>query len=94
MRAADWSSGRCSHLLPGQVTGVSPQIGDIHSVENALIDRPSISIHAYGANIGAIERHMFVLETGETKLFALGYANTTLPNLWDRSAETRACLGI
>ena len=82
------------HLFPGQVTAVSPQIGDIHRVENALSDRPSISIHAYGANIGAVARHRFVLETGETKPFVSGYANTRLPNLWDRSAETRARLGI
>jgi predicted metal-dependent enzyme (double-stranded beta helix superfamily) len=81
-------------LLPGAVAAVSPQIGDIHLVENALPDRPSISIHAYGANIGAIARHVFVPESGETKPFVSGYANRTLPNLWDRSAETRARLGI
>jgi predicted metal-dependent enzyme (double-stranded beta helix superfamily) len=82
------------HLLPGQVTAVSPQIGDIHRVENSLSDRPSISIHAYGANIGAVARHVFLLETGEVKPFVSDYANKTLPNLWDRSAETRARLGI
>jgi len=81
-------------LLPGAVTAVSPQIGDIHLVANALDDRPSISIHAYGANIGAVARHVFVPESGETKPFVSGYANRTLPNLWDRSAETRARLGI
>src|SRR5690348_13305412 len=41
-------------LTPGMLAAVSPRIGDIHSVENALADRPSISIHAYGANIGAV----------------------------------------
>jgi predicted metal-dependent enzyme (double-stranded beta helix superfamily) len=82
------------HLVPGQVTVVSPNIGDIHQVENALTDRPSISIHAYGANIGAIARHVYLLEAGETKPFVSGYANKTLPNLWDRSAETRIRLGI
>lgn len=41
-------------LSPGEVTVVSPTVGDIHKVGNALEDRPSISIHAYGANIGAI----------------------------------------
>jgi predicted metal-dependent enzyme (double-stranded beta helix superfamily) len=81
-------------LLPGAVAAVSPQIGDIHQVENALDDRPSISIHAYGANIGAVARHLFVLESGETKPFVSGYANRMLPNLWDRSAATRARLGI
>ena len=81
-------------LTPGMVAAVSPRIGDIHSVENALADRPSISIHAYGANIGAVARHVFVPETGETKPFVSGYANRMLPNLWDRSAAVRARLGI
>ena len=81
-------------LVPGQVTAVSPEIGDIHAVENALPDRPSISIHAYGANIGAVARHVFLVESGEAKPFVSGYANKTLPNLWDRSAETRARLDI
>ncbi len=81
-------------LSPGAVTAVSPQIGDIHQVENALADRPSISIHAYGANIGAVARHVFVLDSGDAKPFVSGYANPMLPNLWDRSAATRARLGI
>jgi predicted metal-dependent enzyme (double-stranded beta helix superfamily) len=81
-------------LLPGAVTAVSPQIGDIHYVANALADRPSISIHAYGANIGAVARHVFVPDSGEVKPFVSGYANRMLPNLWDRSAATRARLGI
>ena len=81
-------------LAPGQVTAVSPDIGDIHAVENALPDRPSISIHAYGANIGAVARHVFLVGSAEPKPFVSGYANNTLPNLWDRSAETRARLDI
>jgi 3-mercaptopropionate dioxygenase len=81
-------------LVPGAVTAVSPQIGDIHQVENALGDRPSISIHVYGANIGAIARHVFVPDSGERKPFVSGYTNRTLPNLWDRSAAIRAALGI
>ncbi len=81
-------------LVPGAVAAVSPQIGDIHLVENALPDRPSISIHAYGANIGAVARHVFAPESGEVKPFVSGYANRMLPNLWDRSAAIRAQLGI
>jgi 3-mercaptopropionate dioxygenase len=81
-------------LVPGAITAVSPAIGDIHQVENACPDRPSISIHAYGTNIGAIARHVFQLESGEVKPFVSGYANNLLPNLWDRSAETRARLGL
>jgi predicted metal-dependent enzyme (double-stranded beta helix superfamily) len=79
-------------LVPGGVTAVSPTIGDIHRVENALADRPSISIHVYGGNIGAIARHVFVPETGEAKPFVSGYSNRLLPNLWDRSAAIRARL--
>jgi 3-mercaptopropionate dioxygenase len=86
--------GAVSRLEPGAVAAVSPRIGDIHTVENALADRPSISIHAYGANIGAVARHVFVPETGAAKPFVSGYANRLTPNLWDRSTETRARLGI
>ncbi|MGE0260164.1 MAG: cysteine dioxygenase [Alphaproteobacteria bacterium] len=79
-------------LVPGEITAVSPTIGDIHQVENALRDRPSISIHAYGGNIGAIARHVFAPESGEAKPFVSGYSNRLLPNLWDRSAAVRARL--
>ena len=79
-------------LRPGQVAAVSPTIGDIHEVSNALTDRASISIHAYGANIGAVSRHVFDIETGEAKPFVSGYSNEVVPNLWDRSKEVRAGL--
>ena len=42
---------------------------------NAFDDRVSISIHAYGANIGKVRRHVFDLETGAVKEFVSGYAN-------------------
>ena len=79
-------------LQPGQVAAVSPTIGDIHEVSNALTDRASISIHAYGANIGAVSRHVFDVETGKAKPFVSGYSNDVVPNLWDRSEEVRAGL--
>ena len=44
----------------------------------------------YGANIGAVRRHVYVRETGEIKPFVSGYSNKVIPNLWDRSAEMRA----
>jgi predicted metal-dependent enzyme (double-stranded beta helix superfamily) len=47
-----------------------------------------------GANIGAVARHVFVPDSGESKPFVSGYANRMLPNLWDRSADIRARLGI
>jgi predicted metal-dependent enzyme (double-stranded beta helix superfamily) len=79
-------------LVPGEVSAVSPMIGDIHQVENALRDRPLISIHVYGGNIGAVARHVFAPETGETRPFVSGYSNRVLPNLWDRAAAVRARL--
>ncbi len=73
-------------LLPGDVDTVSPTLGDIHAVRNALADRVSISIHLYGGNIGRIARHVFVPATGEVKDFVSGYSNTLAPNLWARPA--------
>jgi predicted metal-dependent enzyme (double-stranded beta helix superfamily) len=82
---------RGSHpVRPGEIDFVSPRVGDIHVVSNALADRPSISIHVYGANIGAVSRHVFDPATGAPKAFVSGYHNTLLPNFWDRSAEVRA----
>lgn len=78
------ASGAPVTLQPGQVEAVSPRIGDVHRVSNALADRPSISIHVYGANIGAVRRNVY-LEDGTRKPFISGYSNTTLPNIWDCS---------
>lgn len=71
-------------LQEGEVDAVSPRIGDIHRVTNGLADRPSISIHVYGANIGAVERATYAAD-GTPKSFISGYANSVIPNLWDRS---------
>ncbi|MBY0271385.1 MAG: cysteine dioxygenase [Burkholderiales bacterium] len=79
-------------LLPGEVDKVSPTFGDIHEVANAFDDRVSISIHVYGANIGAVKRHVFDAATGIEKPFVSGYSSTRMPNFWDRSAEVRASL--
>ena len=76
------------HLVePGGIDAVSPAIGDIHVVSNASPDRVAVSIHVYGANIGAVSRHVFDAESGEAKPFVSGYSNTMVPNLWDRSGE-------
>ena len=86
-------SGRLVPLGPpalvqaGHVDAVSPRAGDIHRVANAHDDRVSISIHVYGANIGAVERATYD-EAGRPKPFVSGYANATLPNLWDRSVSS------
>ncbi|MEO7937919.1 MAG: cysteine dioxygenase [Burkholderiaceae bacterium] len=69
-------------LGPGDIDLVSPRIGDVHQVRNALDDQVSISIHLYGGNIGRIERHVFAPDTGAAKPFVSGYSNRLLPNLW------------
>ncbi|UQP02482.1 cysteine dioxygenase [Burkholderia multivorans] len=67
-------AGDATRLRPGDVEAVSPRIGDIHRVTNAFADRVSISIHVYGANIGKVERAVF-LDDGTVKPFVSGYSN-------------------
>ncbi|HSF23474.1 MAG TPA: cysteine dioxygenase [Blastocatellia bacterium] len=74
-------------LRPGEIDLVSPRVGDIHKVSNALTDRASVSIHVYGANIGAVRRHIYAPETGRKETFVSGYSSNFTPNIWDRSAE-------
>jgi predicted metal-dependent enzyme (double-stranded beta helix superfamily) len=57
-------------------------------VSNALADSASISIHVYGANIGAVRRHRLD-DAGMVADFVSGYSADTVPNLWDRSAAVR-----
>lgn len=63
-----------TRLGPGVVDAVSPSVGDVHKVSNAFDDRVSISIHLYGADIGAVERTIYDL-SGATKPFISGYAD-------------------
>jgi predicted metal-dependent enzyme (double-stranded beta helix superfamily) len=81
------AQGSAVTLKPGQVEAVSPTLGDIHQVSNAWADRTSISIHVYGANIGAVQRWVYAAD-GTRKPFVSGYSNAWVPNLWDRSKET------
>jgi len=74
-------------LQQGDIEVVSPTLGDVHKVSNALADRASISIHVYGANIGAVSRHVFDPATGTPKEFISGYSNAAVPNLWDLSGS-------
>ncbi len=69
-------------LTPGQIDVVSPTHGDIHQVINAFDDRPSISVHIYGANIGVLSRHVYDPSDGTTKDFVSGYNSPVVPNLW------------
>ena len=77
-------------MTQGMIEAVSPTVGDWHVVANALTDRPSVSIHVYGANIGAVRRHMVDSASGEIRPFVSGYSSPRLPNLWDRSEAVRA----
>lgn len=86
--------GQSTLLQAGDVELVSPNTGDIHQVSNAFDDRVSISVHLYGANIGAVARHVFDPLTGHPKTFVSGYSSPTVPNLWDRSAFVRASAPI
>lgn len=70
----------------GEVDRVSPRIGDIHVVSNEGPET-AVSIHVYGANIGAVRRHTYDPESGAQRDFVSGYANASIPNLWDRSRE-------
>ncbi|TCM30744.1 MULTISPECIES: cysteine dioxygenase family protein [Novosphingobium] len=74
--------GETGQLREGEVEAIDPQVGDIHRVANAFADRISISIHVYGANIGAVERATY-RDSGEERPFISGYANEVLPNLWN-----------
>jgi 3-mercaptopropionate dioxygenase len=69
-------------LSPGDVEAVSPRIGDVHRVTNALDDAPSVSIHVYGANIGAVRRSS-LREDGTRRPFVSGYTGAVTPNLWN-----------
>jgi predicted metal-dependent enzyme (double-stranded beta helix superfamily) len=71
---------------PGDVDRVSPSIGDIHVVSNPGTE-VAVSIHVYGANIGAVRRHTYDPATGLPREFISGYQNKAIPNLWDRSKE-------
>ena len=68
-------------MKPGDVDQISPRSGDIHQVRNMFDDRTSVSIHVYGANIGRVQRSVFMPD-GSRKAFVSAYANSVLPNLW------------
>jgi predicted metal-dependent enzyme (double-stranded beta helix superfamily) len=77
-------TGQAHVMQQGDIEAVSPTVGDWHRVSSARADGPSVSIHVYGANIGAVRRHRL---DGEGRIidFVSGYDAATVPNLWDRS---------
>lgn len=67
------SLGR-DRLEVGAIDAVSPSVGDLHRVSNAYADAVSISIHLYGADIGAVRRSTYDAD-GAVKPFVSGYAD-------------------
>lgn len=61
-------------LEAGAVDAVSPAVGDLHRVANALDDAVSISIHVYGADIGTLRRSIYD-PSGAARPFVSGYAD-------------------
>ena len=66
--------GQTIKMEAGDIEAVSPAIGDLHKVRNAFDDKVTISIHVYGADIGKVQRSVF-LEDGTEKPFISGYSN-------------------
>ncbi|MBN9604920.1 MAG: cysteine dioxygenase [Afipia felis] len=83
----EWGEGQLHEtgglevLESGAIDMVSPAIGDIHKVSNGLKSKPSVSLHLYGGNIGAINRHSFDA-SGATNTFRSGYSSDIVPNVW------------
>ena len=67
--------------VPGDIDCVSPSVGDIHTVANALLDKPSVSIHIYGANIGKTPRHVYKPDQSQPVAFISGYNPLPPPEL-------------
>src|SRR3954464_10995319 len=82
------AGGDHHRLEPGGVERGAPAIGDVHRVRNAFDDRVSISIHVYGANIGAVRR--FVYGPSGRKEFVSGYANAPASQAQPRPATAAA----
>jgi predicted metal-dependent enzyme (double-stranded beta helix superfamily) len=70
--------GAVHELGPGDIDLVSPAIGDIHRVSNALADGTSVSIHVYGGDLGALIRSRFDA-TGAAFPFVTSYASCLIP---------------
>jgi predicted metal-dependent enzyme (double-stranded beta helix superfamily) len=68
------ASGAAKLLKAGAVETSSPKSGEAVQLVNALDDRPSISIHVYGGDIGKLVRRA-VAADGQVSEFSSGYAN-------------------
>ena len=74
--------GSLEILESGDIDMVSPTIGDIHKVKNGSLSKASVSIHLYGGNIGAINRHAYASDAN-IKTFRSGYSLNVTPNFWE-----------
>lgn len=72
-------AGHVHELEPGDIDLVSPTVGDIHRVSNALAGGTSVSIHVYGADIAAITRSRWEAD-GRVTPFTSPYASCLLPS--------------
>lgn len=72
-------AGQVHELEAGDIDLVSPSVGDIHRVSNALADGTSVSIHVYGADIAAITRSRWEAD-GRATPFVSPYASCLLPS--------------
>jgi predicted metal-dependent enzyme (double-stranded beta helix superfamily) len=66
-------------LGAGDIDLVSPAIGDIHRVSNAVADGVSVSIHVYGGDIGTLPRSRFDA-AGAAIPFVSSYASCLVPD--------------
>ena len=84
-KAADGAliAGAQARLERGQVVAVSPIPGRAEAIANADDERVLVSIRVYGGNIGVMRRTAFDIASGAQKPFVSGYANASLPNLWN-----------
>jgi predicted metal-dependent enzyme (double-stranded beta helix superfamily) len=57
---------------PGDVSHVYPPSRDIHQISNRT-NKPTISIHIYGGDIGSQQRHAYDPNTGAMRDFVSGY---------------------
>jgi 3-mercaptopropionate dioxygenase len=73
-----WQPQGETHIVnAGEVDLVSPTIGDVHRVSNALPNQITISIHVYGADIGLVKRHVMTPGHTGVREFISGYSDVS-----------------
>jgi 3-mercaptopropionate dioxygenase len=74
-------------LATGDIEAVSPRLGDVHQVRNGTPGGVSISIHVYGADIGAVRRHVYDAATSDVQPFVSGYSPNALTDPVSRAID-------